>query len=298
MQPSSPATFFAWLAAIPAIVWSGVFGATIAATISFFGVRASNRASLDRLREQHKQDKIEADAKRAHDAAQKNEDRKAAIRREIYGQAVEEVHGLLAAIGGLAERPVDDSGGDADALQAFLKSNAKVWLVADPRAARLTRELASAMAKLFFSAIVAAAPIRHALDGVRLIDKRIKHGEEDIRAVEVDIRASVPAGDDQRLKALAASREWIFQWVEGLRRERDAAARAALPARLRCFEATFDELSSAQSLLTKLVSALRAELHLDPDEEEFARLLEGMKRQAWDSIHRIYALAAADAPAA
>ena len=305
MPTNAPSALAAWLASVPPAVWSGLIGtsvgAFIAASVSILGVRASNRASLERLREQHRQDKIEADAKRAHDAEQKNEDRKAAIRREIYGQAVEDVHALLAAIGGLADRPVADGTRDSDALQAFLKSNAKVWLVADPPAARLTRELASAMAEFFLAALLAAAPSRQAADGVRRIDARIANAESDIRDAELDMRKEVADRNDERMKAHAATIQWIQQSAESMRAERQAAVMAGLPERLGCFEATFDQLSGAQRLLTKLVSALRKELHLDPDEAEFERLLEGMKRQAWDSIHRIYAQAgipgAAAAPA-
>jgi hypothetical protein len=296
-MPSADATsaIATWLASVPPVVWSGLIGtsvgAFIAATVSISGVRASNKASLERLREQHRQDKAEADAKRAHDAEQKNEDRKAAIRREIYGQAVEDVHALLAAIGGLADRPIAESSRDGDALQAFLKSNAKVWLVADPPAARLTRELASAMSELFFSALLAAGTSRQAGDAIRRVDVRIANAESDIRDAELDMRREVADRNDDRMKAHTATIQWIRQSVDAMRSERQAATMAALPGRLRCFEATFDQLSSAQRLLTKLVSALRKELHLDPDEAEFERLLEGMKHQAWDSIHRIYAQA-------
>ena len=299
---AAPSAIATWLASVPPAVWSGLIGtsvgAFIAATVSILGVQASNKASLERLREQHRQDKIEADAKRTHETEQKNEDRKAAIRREIYGQAVEDTHALLAAIGAIADRPVADLPGDGDALQAFLRSNAKVWLVADPPAARLTRELASAMAELFLSALLAAGPSRQAADGVRRIDVRIANAESDIRDAELDMRREVADRNDDRMKAHAATIQWIQQSVDAMRSQRQAAVVAALPERLRCFEATFDQLSASQRLLTKLVSALRKELHLDPDEAEFERLLEGMKRQAWDAIHRIYAQAGGGAAAA
>ncbi|RZK99799.1 MAG: hypothetical protein EOP36_18115, partial [Rubrivivax sp.] len=79
-----------WFASIPAVVWSGVIGATIAAGISYFGVRSANKGSLQRLREQHDYDREQANEQRHHDARQKEEDRKAAIRREVYVKAVEE----------------------------------------------------------------------------------------------------------------------------------------------------------------------------------------------------------------
>ena len=283
---SAPA-LASWLSSVPAVVWSGVIGALLGALISFLTSVQSNRASLQRLREQHQRDNRQAAAQREHDAKQKNEDRKAAIRREIYGKVVDDLHALFGAAGGLAVRPLLAEG-DTEPLQVFLRSNAKVWLVADAPAARISRELASTTSEYFLAALAAAMPVRHAMDPVRQLDRRIAHSEEDMRAVDVEARGAVAARDEARLNALGASRQWIAESIEGMRRERQEAVMASLPLRLKCFESTFDQLGAAQKLMVRLMSELRAELHLERDEAEFLRLQEDMQQRAWDAVHRIF----------
>ncbi len=291
--PSSAPVVVSWFSTVPAVVWSGVIGALAGAFVSFLTSWQSNRASLRRLREQHKRDDRQAAAQREHDANQKNEDRKSAIRREIYGQAVEDIHALLAAIGGLADRPVGAEG-DTNALQAFLKSNAKVWLVADAPAARLSRNLASTMSEYFMAALTSSVPTRQAMEVVRQFDRRIAHGEEDLRAVDVEARTAVADRDDDKLKALTASSQWISSALADLRRNRDAAFMSTLPLRKAWFEGNFEQLMAAQQLMVRQVSALRAELHLEADEAEFLRLLEDMKQRAHAAVGRAFDFAGGD----
>ena len=82
-----------------------ITGALIAAPISYFGVVAANKSSLARLHAQHDNDRKEAALQRTHDALQKQQDRKAAIRRQVYTDAVEQAHTVLGAIGSLPVRP-------------------------------------------------------------------------------------------------------------------------------------------------------------------------------------------------
>lgn len=283
---SAPAAA-SWLSSVPAIVWSGVIGALVAALVSFFTTWLSNRASLQRLREQHQRDDRQAAAQREHDAKQKNEDRKAAIRREIYGQVIADLHALLGAASALMSRPLLAEG-DVEPMQVFLKSNAKVWLVADAPAARLSRELASTISEYFLACLAAAMPVRRALEPVRQIDRRIAHAEEDLRAVDVEARQAVAERDNARLQALGASRDWISKSLDTMRSERQTAVMATMPMRLACFESTFEKLGEVQQMMVRMVSALRAELHLEPDEEEFLRLLVDMKQRAWDAVHRAF----------
>jgi hypothetical protein len=118
--------FVAWVHTVPDVIWSAAIGAVLASGISFFGVRSANASSLARLHVQHVNDAAEADKQRAHDAEQKDEDRKAAIRREVYTKAIEEAHTLIGAIAGFPDRPFADRMKDAEVLQGFLRAMSKV----------------------------------------------------------------------------------------------------------------------------------------------------------------------------
>jgi hypothetical protein len=174
-------SFVAWVNSIPAVIWSGAIGAVLASGISYFGVRSANKSSLDRLHAQHRYDADEATKQRTHDANQNDEDRKAAFRREVYMKAVEEVHAVLAVIGGLPERPLSKRHKDAEGLQHFLKASAKVWLVAESEAAHLSRELTNLMSELYFKTLQAAQPMRIALEPVWEIDKQLAHAESEVK---------------------------------------------------------------------------------------------------------------------
>jgi hypothetical protein len=280
---------WAWAHGVPPIVWSGVFGATIAALISYFGVRAANKSSLDRLHAQHKFDSAEAVAQRAHDGRQKEEDRKAAIRREVYGKAVEEVHAVLAYIGGLPERPLW-KGNDDEGLQLFLKANAKVWLVAESDAALLSRELASLVSEYFFKALSAARPFREAMEPIRQLEERIKVEKAEDRRIRTKFsearEASAAAETLETLLASGNNTKELIQLLEGERLRQLAALR---PQRYSAFNATAREMQAVQLWIVKLVSSLRRELQLDPAEAAFMAQFDDMHRRAMASVDRAFA---------
>ena len=113
-----------------------MISAVVATGVAAFTTRASGKNSLRLLERQQEHDDVKANRQREHDAKQKDEDRKATIRREIYAAAVEETHALLGYIGSLPDRPLN-AGNDDAGFQSFLKVNAKIWLVANAEAAHL-----------------------------------------------------------------------------------------------------------------------------------------------------------------
>lgn len=272
-----------------AVIWSGVFGATIAAVISLLGVTAANRSSLDRLDRQHKFDTAEAIEQRKHEAGRKDEDRKAAIRREVYTKAAEEVHAVLGVIGGMPERPLSERDKDADGLQHFLKANAKVWLVAESDAAHLSRELTSLMSELYFQTLRAAHPLRVAMEPVRGLERQAVHVESEIRRIGVKVaELREQRGDDVLREAAAESLKNTHDWLKALKVERDRQVRALGPARLKHAKAMFEEMRPVQRIIVRLVSSLRKELHLPADEEQFLAQLADMEERALAALDRAF----------
>ena len=151
---------------VPWIIWSGLISAVVASGVVAFTTRASSKNSLRLLAKQHARGgDEEANRQRQHDAKQKDEDRKGAIRREVYARAVEETHALLGYIGPVGQ-PLN-AGNDADGFQSFLKTNAKIWLVAGAEAAHLSRDLAGDFAEVFLHEMATFYPIRKATEPVR-----------------------------------------------------------------------------------------------------------------------------------
>lgn len=272
-----------------AVIWSGVFGATIAAVISLAGVAAANKSSLERLDKQHQHDAAETAAQRGHDAAQNDEDRKAAIRREVYTTAVDEVHAALAAIGGMPERQLSKRSEDGDGLQQFLKANAKVWLVAESEAAHLSRELTSLMSELYLTALQGAFPIRVAMEPVRELERRIVHAEAEIRRIEAKLAEQREERSSFELRdAAAAALKEASDWMGTLTAERDRQVALIRPSRMKLATELFEEMRPVQKMIVRLVSSLRKELSLPPDEAQFLAQLADMERRATAALSRAY----------
>lgn len=272
-----------------AVIWSGVFGATIAAVISLFGVVAANKSSLDRLNKQHQHDATEATAQREHDAKQKDEDRKSAIRREVYTKGVEEVHAVLAVIGGMPERPLNKFSEDADGLQLFLKANSKVWLVAESEAAHLSRDLTSLMSELYLKALQNAHPLRLAMEPVRDLEKRMSHAETEVRRIEAKSAELKEQNSTFELREKAAvSLKDAIDWVGTLKAERDRQIFQIRPSRIKYAKDVFEDMRPVQVMIVRLVSSLRKELGLPPDEVQFLDQLADMERRAMAVLGRVF----------
>jgi hypothetical protein len=56
--------------------------------------------------------------------------------------------------------------------------------------------------------------------------------------------------------------------------------------RMEAFNATFGRNRSVQRPLVKLVSALRGELNLPRDDDEFMEQLKDMERRAWAAMNK------------
>lgn len=284
-----------WFASIPAVVWSGVIGATIAAGISYVGVRSANKGSLQRLREQHDYDRAQANEQRQHDARQKEEDRKAAIRREVYLKTVEEAHAVLAYIGALPDRPLPMKDEDA-ALQAFLKANAKVWLVADVEGAALSRELTNLMSELYLAAMQAAIPVRHGMTFVRRQDERIEFARGRLKALDAQLAdAHGQAVSTETINALVNDWNAANERIADLEDHRQKLFESLFPERRAAFDAIAGKMELVQTMMVRLVCALREELHLDRNDQQFMAILDDMKARALRTLDMAFDRTATDA---
>lgn len=275
---------------VPWIIWSGLISSLVASGVAAFTIRASSKNSLRLLAKQHEHNDAQANRQRDHDAKQKDEDRKATIRREIYTKAVEETHALLGYIGGLPDRPLN-AGNDADGFQSFLKANAKIWLVADAEAAHLSRDLASDLAEVFFHEMAASNPIRVAMEPIRRRREEIVFAEGEARRLAsqfTDAKARNAGVEDQtKLGDLLVEAQ---EYVKALELTQQQAMGDTVQMRMQTFQTTFGKLRPVQRAIVKLVSALREELNLPRDDDEFMEQLHDMEVRAWKAVNSAYGI--------
>lgn len=269
------------------VVMSGLLGATVAAGISLYGVSRANASSLARLHVQHEHDLLEADRQRVHDAAQKEEDRKAAIRREVYTKAVEAAHGFLGYVGRLPDIRLGQPDEDAP-LQTLLQANSKVWLVAEAEAAHLSRELASKAGELFLAVRAQVQPLRLAKEPWWELGELLENAQAELRrthAASAQAREQgLPSGLLEAHGKSFADAGTFFRYLKDQRTRIEGEVAAMRVAQL---TQTIDLLRPMQELLVELVSSLRKELGLPPDLEEFQRQLadqEARMRRALDKL--------------
>ena len=278
-----------WLG-VPWIIWSGLISALVASGVAAFTIRASSENSLRLLAKQQEHNDVQANRQREHDAKQKDEDRKATNRREIYSKAVEETHALLGYIGGLPDRPLN-AGNDADGFQSFLKSNAKIWLVADAEAAHLSRDLASDFAEVLFHEMTASYPIRIAMEPIRRRRETIAFAEGEARRLIcqlTDAKARSASSEDQtKIGDLVVEAN---EYVKALELTQQQAMSDIAQMRKETFQTTFGKLRPVQRAIVKMVSALREELNLPRDDDEFMEQLMDMERRAWKAINSAYGI--------
>ena len=119
---------------IPISIWSVALGSLIA----FVGVLLSNLSQAKRL-------KIQLD----HDSELRAIERKAAIRRDVYLNAAEELVKANSYLGSLTQIDFTKTN-IGDGLQNFLASAAKLGLVAEEETGKAVSELVIAYNGLFF----------------------------------------------------------------------------------------------------------------------------------------------------
>lgn len=278
-----------WLG-VPWIIWSGVISAVVATVVARFTIRASSRNSLRLLEKQQEHDDVKANRQREHDAEQKDEDRKATIRREVYAKAVEETHALLGYIGSLPDRPLN-AGNDDAGFQSFLKANAKIWLVANAEAAHLSRDLASDFGEVFLHVMAISNPIRNAMEPIRTQREEIAFAEGEARRLSsqfTDAKAKHASLEDQtKLNALVVEAN---EYVKTLRCAQRQAMEHIASMRMKTFQTIFGRLRPVQRAIVKLVSALREELNLPRDDDQFMEQLNDMERRAWAAVNIAYGI--------
>lgn len=276
-----------FLRGIPPVVWSGVIGAVVASGISPLGVRLANSSSLARLRVQHEHDKLEADIQRRADALQKQEDRKAAIRREAYTEAIEAVHGVLALVGHLFEMRLNQEKED-EPLQKFLQANSKVWLVAEAPAAHLSRDLANRVGELYLDSLQLAHPSRQKKEEWWQLGEKLIGAQSEVKRIEsVIAQAHERGAKPEETAPLIDSWKLTNDWIKSLVNARQQIINDLVPLRLAAFPKQMELMRPVQQLIVELVSSLRGELGLATDLAEFRRQLEEHEAMVVRAIHKL-----------
>lgn len=197
------------LESIPAIAWSGIIGALIALS----GVLLSNRGNTSRLLVQLQ-----------HDATEKAKERTAALRREVYLRAIEELvktNSHLATLPSLDPTKVNLG----DGLQGFFSAAARLQLVAEPNTALIVNRLVGEYGELLVELLALAQPAHTARSDIQLADHHYTLAQAEVSRILGEMTKLNESGkpDPAAFSALQSSFDFQQGQSGKFAKDRDAA---------------------------------------------------------------------------
>lgn len=254
-----------FLKQVPNVVWSGV----IASVITLTGVMLSNRSNTKRLLHQL-----------SHDAREKEKERSAAMRRDVYLKATEEMAKIGIHFGRLPQLdPLKDKLDEG--LGEFLSASAKVQLVSDPETARLVGELTTRYGEIFLTLIAKVQPVHSLKMDVDIANTFYEKNQAEVHRTLSEMTQINESGSPNPVKFEALQRS--FENAQSLATEY-AHERQDFYKRHNAEQKSFTialmkEMRTVGQLQVLVTAAIRRELNLETDISDYeARLQDNWKR--------------------
>ncbi len=243
------------LLSVPTVVWSGVIAAVVSLTGAVAGVVLSNRSSEKRLADQLR-----------HDAAEKQRDRLAALRREVYLKLFEELSAVGGHLGALAGKdPVAENLGGP--LQTAIAQLGKVQLVGKPQTALLAGELSSLYGEALIRLMLAAKPLHDLKIDINVAEAAFQGGIAEARRANLARQSIRESGkpDVTRMRELQLSFNHAHGAYQTALDEKSVKWGEFNALQPHFMQAVFAELEAIAPAQAKLMDAMRQEIGLPSD---------------------------------
>lgn len=232
--------------------------------ISLGGVVLSNRASVDRLKEQLR-----------HDAREKHRDRLANLRRDVYLKLVGETNRANGYLGSLAAR--DPTDGDfGEPLQGAIAELAKVQLIGSRETSAAAAELTALYGEALLRLVGFAKPMHEAKIDIRIADNLYQQcfaqGQRALAEITAENESGAP--NQARLASLFQSFEQYREQYASQAAERNAGWERYNSKHYDFVRAVLEETKRLGPVHIKLSCAIRSETGLDTDASELERRLK------------------------
>lgn len=240
---------------VPTVVWSGAIAAMVSLTGALAGVVLSNRSSEKRLSDQLR-----------HDAAEKQRDRLAALRREVYLKLFEELTAVGGHLGALAGKdPATENLGGP--LQTAVAQLGKVQLVGVQQTALLASELSNLYGEALIRLMLAAKPLHDLKIDINIADTAFQEGISEARRANQERQILRESGkpDAARMLALQLSFDHAQEAYQAALQEKSTKWDTYNSLQPRFMQAVFAELEAIAPAQAKLMNAMRQEIGLPSD---------------------------------
>lgn len=258
--------FVTFIASVPDVIWSGV----IASVLTLSGILIANGSNTKRLRLQLK-----------HDVEQKDKERLAALRKEVYLQAPKEAVKAMAYLGKLPSRDLAAIGDD-EGIAGYAAVSAQIALISELP----TVEAVSRLGNTFATALIDAM---HGLDGVQdaRTDNRIRQQRLDVVTAEIqriqgEQQQMSESGNPNpaRTRSLDYWLQTRMQEADSLRDELDQLRAKEQRLLFEYHKAAFERMPTMTEENIKVMRAVRKEIGLSHDLDDY----EAQMRQLSDEL--------------
>jgi hypothetical protein len=160
-------TLICFLKSIPDVIWSGL----IASVLTLSGVLISNWSNTSRLRLQLR-----------HDSDQKATERTAALRRDVYLLATEELTKANSYLGSLAQIDLAKTNA-VEGMQGFFAAAAKLQLVAEPKTALLVNQLVADYAEILLKIMASLLPLQSLRADIAICNDLYEQAQVEVKRI-------------------------------------------------------------------------------------------------------------------
>lgn len=257
------------LKSLPITIWSVAVGSLIA----FGGVLISNRSHIKRL-------KIQLE----HDSKLKAIERKAAMRREVYLNAAEELVRASSYLGSLAQLDLTKTN-FGDGLQNLFASCAKLGLVAEEETYKAISELVIAYSDVLFKSIINVIPISEQRNQITLINEHYDETQVEIKRLLAEMNRQNESGalDKHVFNTLDTSFKFQQKRAKDLADERNECWNKVNEHTKKFALQLMDKMKVIADLQAPVMIDIRKELDVDTNIESYKELInnntERIKKQ-------------------
>lgn len=267
-------TLMSVFASIPSVIWSGVVGAALA----LCGVLVSNRSNTARLRIQLE-----------HDAAEKGKERKAALRRDVYQNAIEELVKANVHLTGLPSLdPAKVNIGEG--LQGFFSTAARLQLVAEPKTALLVNTLVGEYGELLIDLMAELMPAHAAQADIQLADRHYAKAQEELARILGEMGRLNESGRPEPAVFQALRRGFDFHQAQSIKfaAERDAAWSRFNSANIVFQRSVLARLRDIAPKQIPVMIELRRDLGLDGDLGELEAQIRQQTQRMQERLNALF----------
>lgn len=251
------------LQSIPDVVWSGV----IASALTLSGVFLSNWSNTSRLKLQLE-----------HESTENEKDRRAELRTEVYLQAAQELTKANSYLASLAQVDLSKTN-PAEGLKDFFAIAAKLQLIAEAKTSFQIGDLVALYGELLIKSIVRLTPIQDLKTHIAIKNDHYGRCQAEISRILAAMTQYNESAQHNEAVFVALQRSFELQQNQALKvgEERDDLLAQHSSHCLNFTKELIAELKQVAELQVPLMVALRRELELDGDANEFAEQMEKIR---------------------